>query len=202
MKKELDFIQGSATIIPSTQELFMGFLSLSLSAFGGALPVAHRILVVRRQWLTSEDFFEVLALCQLLPGPNVLNMAVIIGSRYHKVRGAFFAVSGLMALPMLIVIGFAHLYTVFKNESLLRDILGGVNPAATGLMLAMVLQMMSSFFKIEWPFFRKESVYPLVFMLLSFVGVGVFHLSLLWVLLVLAPLNVARIWWKYKNENK
>ena len=200
MKEKLNSTQEISLVSPSNRELFLGFLVLSLSAFGGALPVAYRMLVSRRKWLTSEEFVDLLALCHFLPGPNVVNMAVVVGSRFHKIRGAFSAVSGLMALPMLIVIGLAHLYTTFKHTSLLQGILRGINPAAAGLMLAMVLQLSIPVLKTTWPFSKKGAVSPTVFMIAAFVSVGIFHVSLPWVLLILAPLSVVCAWWTYKNE--
>ena len=200
MKKELDSTQKISLSVPSNRELFLGFLFLSLSAFGGALPIAYRIIVTRRKWLTSDEFADLLALCHFLPGPNVVNMAVILGSRFHKVRGALSAISGLMLLPMLIVIGFAHLYTTFKHTSLLQGILKGINPAAAGLMFAMVLQLSIPVLKKSWPFRREGTPYPVIFMVSAFISVGIFHIALPWVLLSLMPLSVGCAWWTYKNE--
>ncbi len=202
MEKNNKPINPSSSNIPSCRQLFIGFLVLSLSAFGGALPMAHRIVVNRYKWLKGEEFFEILAVSQLLPGPNVVNIAVILGSRYHKVRGALCAVAGLMVLPMLIVVGLAHVYTSYKHSIFLRDILRGIKPAAAGLMVAMGLQMLSPIVRLSKPFFVKQSIIPFIFVVLSFMAVGVFQLSLLWVLLLLSPFSITYAWWNYKNERK
>src|SRR5277367_2318320 len=68
---------------PSLGQLYLGFAQISLSAFGGALPWARRILVEDRGWLEPDDFTDTLALCQFLPGPNIINLSIVIGSRYR-----------------------------------------------------------------------------------------------------------------------
>ena len=202
MDKKEKSLPEKPLIVPTTRELFTGFLSLSLGAFGGALPVAHRTLVTQRKWLNSQEFFEVMALCHLLPGPNVLNMAVVVGSRFHKVKGAFFAVLGLMGVPMLIIIALGHLYARYKTVTFVQDILRGVNPAAAGLMMAMILQMASPLFQRHWPFFKNHSLIPFGFMVLSFLSVGVFHFSLLGVLLILTPFSMAYVWGYSSHESQ
>src|SRR5579883_667798 len=80
-------------------ELFLGFLSVSLSGFGGVLPWAHRTLVEERRWMREAEFLDMLSLCQFLPGPNIVNVSIYVGSRYHGPLGAAVAFSGLMLAP-------------------------------------------------------------------------------------------------------
>jgi len=84
--------------------LFLGFLSIGARAFGGLLPWAHRVLVEERRWLSAEDFAQVLALCQLLPGPNIANCSVVLGRRWFGLSGAVTAFLGLFALPFVWVL--------------------------------------------------------------------------------------------------
>ena len=84
---------------PSERELFMAFLAIGLSAFGGALPWARRVLVERKRWMSPDAFNETLALCQALPGPNVVNLSVVVGARYAGPRGAASALLGLIGVP-------------------------------------------------------------------------------------------------------
>ena len=92
------------------RELFLAFNQLALSGFGGVLPWAHRSLVERKGWLTQREFVETLALGQLLPGPNIGNMAVMIGYRFSGYAGAAAAFGGLVAGPFLLMIAVALLY--------------------------------------------------------------------------------------------
>ena len=90
--------------------LFLVFLSIALSGFGGVLPFARRALVERRGWLTPDDFTETLSLCQSLPGPNVVNLSIVVGARACGWRGSLAAVAGLVGAPVLIVITLGVLY--------------------------------------------------------------------------------------------
>ncbi len=74
---------------PTVAELFFGFFKLGLIGFGGVLPLARRMVVEDRKWLTGEEFTELLGLCQFLPGGNIINMAVAIGSKFQGGRGLF-----------------------------------------------------------------------------------------------------------------
>ena len=89
-------------------ELFRGFLSIGARSFGGVLPAAHSIMVEKRRWLTPADFTEVCALCQILPGPNIGNTAIVLGKRWFGLRGAIVAFLGLFALPYLWVLTGSH----------------------------------------------------------------------------------------------
>ncbi|MCY7306315.1 MAG: chromate transporter, partial [Rhodoferax sp.] len=73
----------------SLTELFWAFTWLALQGFGGVLAVVQRELVERRQWLTLEEFVDEWSVAQILPGPNVINLALMLGGRYFGVRGAF-----------------------------------------------------------------------------------------------------------------
>lgn len=58
--------------VPTCTELFLGFLTLGLIGFGGVLPLARKVIVEQRQWLSPEKFTELLGLCQFLPGATLL----------------------------------------------------------------------------------------------------------------------------------
>ena len=76
----------------SLSDLFFTFNRMSLQGFGGVLAVAQRELVERTRWMTREQFVETLAVSQVLPGPNIVNMALMIGDRHFGLRGAFVAI--------------------------------------------------------------------------------------------------------------
>src|SRR5262245_13392736 len=93
--------------------LFLGFLEIGLSGFGGVLPWARRVLVERRGWLTAQEFTETLSLGHILPGPNIVNVSIAIGKRFHGPIGSMLAFSGLMLVPLLIVLLLGWLYTQY-----------------------------------------------------------------------------------------
>src|ERR1700690_4009433 len=125
-------------------ELFLAFSQLALSGFGGVLPWAHRTLVERKGWLTEREFVETLALGQLLPGPNIGNMAVMIGYRFAGYTGAAAAFIGLVAGPFLIMIAVGFAYQTYGSLPLVEQALSGMSAVAAGLVLATGLKMTGS----------------------------------------------------------
>ena len=101
----------------SLRELFFAFNRLALQGFGGVLPVAQRELVERLRWLTTDQFVEMLAVSQVLPGPNVVNLALMYGDRCFGVRGAFTALAGMLAAPLVVVLALTALYGQFAQIS-------------------------------------------------------------------------------------
>ena len=168
-------------IIPTRRQLFLGFFSIGLSGFGAVLPQAHRMLVQQRRWLNEEEFTELLGLGQILPGPNIVNMSIAIGSRFHGGAGAWLAVAGLMLAPLVIVLGMAMLYDHYQNLPDVQGTLHGLASAAAGLLLAMVLRMGEKV-ELHWQ--------AVLLAMLTFIAVGVLHWPLLPILLVLGPLSV------------
>ena len=136
--------------------------------------------------MSEREFTEVLSLSQFLPGPNIVNVSIIVGSRYQGVPGALSASLGLMLMPFLIVIALAALYSRFDTVASVRGATAAVSSAATGLVVAMGL-------KIAKPL--AGSAWQVVIVLLGFVALGLLRVPLLWVLAVLAPLSVACAWW-------
>ena len=174
---------GRAPIRPL--DLFLAFSQLALSGFGGVMPWAHRTLVERKAWLTQDEFVETLALGQLLPGPNIGNMAVIIGYRFAGYGGAMAAVTGLVGGPCVLMIGVGLLYGSYGNLPQVQHALSGMSAVAAGLMLATGLKMTGSL-KRHWR--------PWLFAALALVGVGVLRWPLLGVLAALAPFAIAAAW--------
>jgi len=179
--------QVPATHAPSLGELFAGFMQTSLSGFGGVLPWARRMLVEKRRWLTPEEFTDVLGLCQFLPGPNIVNVSVAVGARFHGARGALVAFAGLMSAPFVLVLALGALYTQYGHMPAVEALLRGISAAAAGLLVAMGLRMASS---------RQLRSLLALFAVITFVGIAVLRLPLIAVLLGVAPLSVAAAWWR------
>jgi chromate transporter len=174
---------------PSLAELFRAFAGVSISAFGGALPWARRMIVEQKRWMTTEEFNETFALSQFLPGPNVINFSVVFGARFGGPAGAAVALAGLLGPPLIIVIVLAILYERFGGLETLSRILAGITAAAVGLLIAVVAKMAAPLFVKRW------NSAP-VFAILAFAGVAIMHWPLPWVFLGLAPVSVAFAWFK------
>lgn len=171
----------------SLSELFLGFVKISISGFGFILPWARRLIVDEKKWMTPEEFNETFSLSQFLPGPNVVNMAVVFGSRMRGAPGAAVAFAGLLGPPALIATFLSFLYSQFGDAEILRRILTGIAAAAIGLMISAISKMAE-------PLLRKLSPSVLVF-LITFVAIGVFRFPLIQTLLVLAPASVVLAYW-------
>jgi chromate transporter len=126
---------------PSLGRLFFGFLAVGLCGFGGTMPWARRMVVEQRRWMTAAEFTDMLGLCQFLPGGNILNLTVALGSRFHGVAGAAAAFAGLMAAPMTIVIALGTIYARYGNLPAVHATFDGLAAAATALILATALRI-------------------------------------------------------------
>src|SRR4051812_49698862 len=87
----------------SLTHLFLSFTWLALQGFGGVLAVVQREVVEKKQWLTPDEFLEDWAVAQVLPGPNVINLALMIGDRAFGLRGAMAALAGMLAVPLCVI---------------------------------------------------------------------------------------------------
>ncbi len=127
---------------PGLIELFVAFAKMSLAGFGGVLVWARRGIVDQHRWMTADEFNETYALCHFLPGPNIVNLSVVFGSRFRGIPGGIAAFAGLLGPPVVIVTILAALYARFGEIDALRRILAGVSCAAVGLLISVVFRMM------------------------------------------------------------
>jgi chromate transporter len=169
---------------PGLIALFLAFAKMSLAGFGGVLVFARRAIVEQHRWMTADEFNETFALCHFLPGPNIVNLSVVFGSRFRGIAGGFAAFAGLVGPPMVVVTVLAALYAHFGEVEALRRILSGVSCAAVGLLIAVVFRMMM-------PLIRKRDLVRLVVLAAVFIAIGVLRLPLAAVLLIAIPLSVA-----------
>jgi chromate transporter len=115
-------------------ELFISFSKIGLSGFGGVLPWARRTLVERDKVLTSEEFSAILGICQVVPGPNIVNLAVCVGSRFGGARGAISSVLGLTLGPIAVVLLLAALYEQYSYLDSVQGVLRGISAVGVGLI--------------------------------------------------------------------
>lgn len=169
---------------PGLFELFIAFAKMSLAGFGGVLVWARRAIVEQHRWMTAEEFNETFALCHFLPGPNIVNLSVVFGSRFRGIVGGCAAFAGLVGPPMLIATALAALYAHYGDIEALRRTLAGVACAAVGLLIAVVFKMMM-------PLIRRRDVTGLVILLAVFIAIGLIRWPLQIVLLVAIPLSLA-----------
>lgn len=114
------------------------------------LAIVQRELVERRRWLTREEFVEDWAVAQVLPGPNVVNLSLMLGDRFFGLRGAFVAMAGMLSLPLLLVLLLATLYASVQALPVAQGALRGMGAVAAGLITATGLKLLPALKKMCW----------------------------------------------------
>jgi chromate transporter len=125
----------------SLTDLFVSFTLLALQGFGGVLAVVQRELVERKQWLTQDEFIEDWAVAQIMPGPNVVNLSLMIGGRHFGVPGAMAALAGMLAVPLLVILLLAVLHAHVATHPGVAGALRGMAAVSAGLIGATGLKL-------------------------------------------------------------
>jgi len=173
------------TVTPSIRQLFFGFLGLGMTAFGGALPLARRMIVEKHRWLTPHEFTDLLGLCQFLPGGNIINLSVALGMRFHGWRGALASILGLIAAPSAVVIMLGMVYQHFQNDPHVKHLFAGLAAAAAGLLIQMA-------WKVSWPL--RKSVVLAGVAAACFIMIAVLRVPLVLTMLIMTPLSIYATW--------
>ncbi|GAB4397771.1 MAG: chromate transporter [Rhodoferax sp.] len=159
-------------------DLFWAFSLLALQGFGGVLAVVQRELVERRRWLTREQFLEDWAVAQVLPGPNVVNLSMMIGDRYFGTRGGLVALAGMLTLPLLVVLALAVGFAGLGDDARLQGALRAMSAVAAGMVAATGLKLWSALKKNPLPV-----PVSIALAALTFIAIAVLRWPLIWVLL-------------------
>lgn len=178
---------GAAGPHPTPGALFVAFAGVSIFSFGGVLAWARRMLVDDKHWMTPEEFNDILALCQFLPGPNIVNVCAVFGMRVGGIRGALACLTGLLGPSVAMMIAAGMLYRAFGALPELRGVLAGLAAAAAGMIIATTVQ-------IATPLVRGRVSPAHGVALAAFLAVGVLRLSLPLVLVVLVPVSIGFAW--------
>ena len=173
----------------SVREVFFAFNWLALQGFGGVLPVVQRELVERRRWLSPDQFVEMLAISQVMPGPNVVNLALMFGDRVFGWRGAVAARGGMLIVPMVVVLALTALYARFDQDPMVTGALRGMGAVAAGLVL-------STGFKLLGTLRRNVMGLPvcLAFGAATLIATAWLRLPLVWVIALLGSFAVLVAW--------
>jgi chromate transporter len=167
-------------------EMFMGFAEMGLCGFGGVATIARYIIVEKRRWMSEHDYAQLLGMGQILPGGNIINMTVMFGDRFHGPLGSVIALSGLMIMPMIILLALTVIYDAFASNPDVHAATIGAGAAAAGLVMGMGLKMGRGL---------KLGPAHLGFAIATFVAMGLLRLPFVATILVLAPLCIAATWW-------
>jgi chromate transporter len=175
----------------SLTDLFFSFTLLALQGFGGVLAVVQRELVEKKRWMTREEFVEEWAVAQIMPGPNVVNISLMIGHRYFGLPGAMAALAGMLTVPLVVVLALALVYAQFAGHPGVAGALRGMGAVAAGLIAATGLKLMGAL-----------KTHPLglpiciTLAVLCFAGIALLRLPLVYVLLGLGVVACTLTWRK------
>jgi chromate transporter len=170
----------------SLLDLFVSFTVMALQGFGGVLAVAQRELVERKRWMTNEEFVEEWSVAQIMPGPNIINLSIMIGGRHFGLRGAFAALAGMICVPLLLLLLIVVVYAQYATHPGVVGALRGMGAVAAGLIVATGLKLVSGL---------KNNALGLaacaVFGVLCFVAVALLRWPLVYALLGLGSVACA-----------
>ena len=165
----------------SRAALFFGFLKIGCLGFGGIAPWARHVIVEERGWLDDTEYAAILGVGQVLPGPNTMNAAVMIGDRFQGAAGSLLCLAGLMAMPLTILVGLASVYGRFAGVPAVSAAVAGAAASAAGLVAGTAIKMMLGVRArwLAWPYAAAV-----------FVAIAILRLPLVPVVLIATPLSV------------
>ena len=174
--------QQDAARAVSKAELFLGFLKIGMLGFGGIAPWARHVIIEERRWLTEKEFAAILGVGQILPVPNTMNAAVIIGDRFQGVAGVLLCLLGQMLVPLVIVTALGAAYTHYAGVPWVSAAVIGAAAAAAGLVMGTGLKMAHKI---------KPTPLSILVAAAAFIAVGIMELPLVPVVVVIVPLGIA-----------
>jgi len=177
----------------SPAEVFFTFNRMALQGFGGVLAVAQRELVDRKRWLTKEQFVEMLSVSQVLPGPNIINLALMLGDRHFGRRGVVAALAGMLLVPLVIVLALNAVYAHFAHLHMVAGALRGMGAVASGLVIATAFKLLGTL-KTN----RMGQPACTAFALLTLVAVAWLRWPLVWVILGLGSIAIGVAWKRWQ----
>lgn len=168
---------------PGLGEIALTFAAISSTAFGGGQKASVRQQVLNRGWMDHDRFMDGLEIAQVLPGPNILNLALYCGQRVRGIPGAVAAFLGASVPPFAIVLIAGALYFKFSSNPYVHGALRGCAAGALGLTIANALEL-SWDERTEWLRLFLVAItalavsllkMPLLLVLVTFGGIGVVH---------------------------
>ncbi len=187
----LDEIAPAPRKVPLT-EIATAFNHVALASFGGGLGAWSReVVVVRKQWMSDEQFLSAMTMCRIMPGANQVNLAVFVGSALRGAPGALTAVIGLCLAPVALMLGLGFVYFTYKELPSVQGALHGASAAAVALTLTMVIKTGKK---------CLNGVIPVALFAAAFLLNGVLRWPLLVTLAILAPLSLIWAWPRERAE--
>jgi chromate transporter len=174
-------------VTPTRTEIFLTYAKIGLLGFGGVAPWARHVIVEQKQWLDDREYAALLGIGQVIPGPNTVNCAIMIGDRFRGATGALVAVLGIACTPVLVLIGIALVYDRIAGLPGVDVAMAAGAAAAAGLVIGTAIKLARKI---------KPNMAAIAIGLAAFLSVGLFHAPMVLAILVLGPLSIGLVWWQ------
>jgi chromate transporter len=152
----------------SIAQIFLEFLVIGATSFGGVVPYLRGSLVTKRGWINDKEFVEMLSISQSLPGLNATNMAILVGEKLRGVLGSVVAIIGICLPGAVLMYAVGMFYRIHGDHVWITAALKGVAAAAVGLILSTVVSMSKKSLSHKFDF---------VFIALTVIAVNRLHLG-------------------------
>lgn len=191
MTKDIDKATPSDTT--SLWRIFSSFFKIGAFTFGGGwamISIIEREVVDKYHWIERDDFLDLLAVAQSLPGILAVNIATAVGDKLRGTKGSVIASLGSTLPSFLIILAIAIFLTpdMIKNNRVISSIFMGIRPAVVALIIAPVLTSAKAA-KLTW----KTVWIPLVVALLISIDMGIISSPILYI--ILGAAGGFLFWW-------
>lgn len=123
-------------------ELFLLFFKIGAFTFGGGyamVPLIREEVVRKKGWLIDDEFMDMLALAQSMPGPIALNTAIFVGRKRMGFKGSLSTAAGIILPSFIVILLIAMVFTQFKDNPVVESVFKGIRPAVVALIAAPLL---------------------------------------------------------------
>lgn len=193
MPQKVDFVKQPK----NCWEVFWSFTCMAMQAFGGSTAIAQQFLVDQKQWLTAPKFLEMLTVSQVLPGPNVMILSVMLGDKYFGWRGALAAFLGMITFPGTLMLTMFVIYEQYASNPIVSAALAGMAASAAGMVIGSAIKLVPNI---------KTNVIGipawLILLIATFASVGLYKMSMIKVLPLIGLPAFFWAWYKIIQKAK
>ncbi|WP_433974809.1 chromate transporter [Tunturiibacter lichenicola] len=179
----VEVVSGVAPVVAqvSIGQIFLEFLIIGATSFGGVVPYLRGSLVTKQHWINDKEFVEMLSISQSLPGLNATNMAVLVGEKLRGALGSLAAILGICLPGAVLMFIVGIFYRIHGDHIWITAALKGVAAAAVGLILSTVVGLSQKSLSGKFDF---------IFIALTVIAVNRLHQSVPRTLIVVGVLAI------------
>ena len=184
-QEKMPYKPGKRLIMGELLELFIIFFKLGAFTIGGGiamLPLLQHSMTVEKKWYSTDEFVDIIAVCQSLPGVVAINMATFVGYKKKGLIGSIVATFGVVLPSFVMILLIATFITNMGDNVYLSGAMAGLRAAALGLIAVSIIQLSSAVFKNKW----TVAAAVLSFVLIAVIGINTADVILLFLLLGVA----------------